>query len=91
MKDMWGKTAYVGVTFVHPLRQSSSIWMNRYEIVSIDEEAETIKARQINPKNSLTYKVWDGSTYRDMTVEERAKVQSKTVTITTFSNRSTIL
>ena len=95
MKDMWGKTAYVGVQFVHPLRRGSSLWMNKYIIVSITEDTETYKgtitARQVSPKDSWAYKVWDGSTYRDMTDEERAKVNSKTVTIYTFSDRSTIL
>ena len=100
MKDMWGKEAKVGDTFVHPGRQCSSIWMNKYVIVSIDEgtapyrygQGPKIKARKCKALNRLhLYKKWDGDTYRDMTEAEIAKENAKTVTITTFSDRSTIL
>lgn len=94
MKDMWGKEAKVGDVFVHPLRRSSSVWTNKYEVVSIEEAAGRqpgkVKARRLN-RASWIYKKWDGNTLRDMTPAERAKVDAKTVTITTFSHRSTIL
>lgn len=96
MKDMWEKEAKVGDVFVHPLRRSSSLWMNKYEIVSIGIAAKVVKARQLN-RCAWSYKVWeyDAATgkgfHRDMTEAERAKVDAKTVTISTFSNRSTIL
>jgi hypothetical protein len=99
MNDMWGKTAYVGVTFVHPLRRGSSVWTNKYVVVSIEEavgrQPGTVKARCLN-RDSWAYKVWDDEGtgkwhHRDMTPEERAKVDAKTVTISTFSHRSTIL
>ena len=93
MKDMWDKEAKVGDIFVHPLRRSSSVWVNKYEIVSIG--VNFVKARRLN-KDSWVYRVWvyipdSESHYRDMTEAERAKVDSKTVKITTFSSRSTIL
>jgi hypothetical protein len=93
MKDMWGKEAKMGDIFVHPRRVSSSLWMNKYEIVSVDKDF--VKAKCLN-KNSYAYKVFvynpDGvSYYRDMTEAERAKVDTKIVKITTFSARSTIL
>lgn len=93
MKDMWGKEAKVGDIFVHPRRVSSSLWMNKYEIVSIG--VNFVKARCLN-KDSWVYRVWvyipgGGSHYRDMTEAERAKIDARTVTITTFSHRSTIL
>lgn len=93
MKDMWGKEANIGDIFVHPLRRSSSLWMNKYELVSIGEDF--VKARRLN-KDSWAYKVWvyvpmGVTNHRDMTEAERAKVDAKTVKITTFSYRSTIL
>lgn len=94
MKDMWDKEANVGDIFIHPLRRCSSMWMNKYEIVSIGEDF--VKARILN-RNSMDYKVWvykptrGDSYFRDMTEAERAKVDAKTVKITTFSYRSTIL
>jgi hypothetical protein len=99
MNDMWGKEAKVGDVFVHPLRRSSSVWTNKYEIVSIEEavgrQPGKVKARCLN-KDSWAYKVWEyipggNSHHRDMTEAERAKVDAKTVTISTFSRRSTIL
>lgn len=99
MNDMWGKEAKVGDVFVHPLRRSSSVWTNKYEVVSIEEAAGRrpgkVKARCLN-RDSWAYKVWDDEGtgkwhHRDMTEEERTKVDAKTVTILTFSERSTIL
>lgn len=90
MKDMWGKEAKVGDVFVHPLRRSSSLWMNKYEIVSIGIVSKIVTARCLN-RDSWVYKKWDGNNLRDLTAEERAKVDAKTVTISTFSSRSTIL
>ena len=93
MKDMWGKTAYVGVQFVHPLRQGSSVWIQKYMVVEVLEKA--VRASRIDrPKSD--YEVWvyepgKRSEYVAMTNEERAKVDAKTVMITTFSNRSTII
>jgi hypothetical protein len=97
MKDMWDKEAKVGDIFVHPLRAGSSLWVHKYEIVSIDESAEIIRAKKI--KDEREYKVFvyksdpgrSTGYYRNMTDAERAKVDAKTVVIRTFSDRSTIL
>lgn len=93
MKDMWNKEAKVGDIFVHPLRTGSSLWMNKYEIVSFNEDV--VKAHKLG-RRPYEYKVFvyvpNGTSYsRDMTEAERAKVNAKTVTISTFSRRSTIL
>ena len=93
MKDMWGKEAKVGDIFIHPLRQSSSVWVNKYEIASIG--VNFVKARKLcrrpHEYKVLEYIPGGKSHYRDMTDAERAKIDAKTVTISTFSNRSTIL
>ena len=93
MKDMWDKEAKVGDIFVHPGRGGSSLWMNKYKIISISENF--VKAHRLG-RRPHAYKVFvyvpgGQSHYRDMTEAERAKVDAKTMKITTFSDRSTIL
>jgi hypothetical protein len=61
-----------------------------YKAVSID--GNKIKCLILTPRNNhWDYRKWDGSNYRDMTLEERQKVDSRTVTISTFGSSSVIL
>lgn len=89
MKDMFGKELKVGDRFVHPGRSSSSCWNNVYQAVEIT--GDKVKCLTLTPKDGWDYKKWDGSELRDMTDEERFKVDSKTVTIRSFGTNSVIL
>ena len=90
LKDMFDKSLNVGDRFVHPGRASSSCWNNVYKAVEIN--GNKIKCLTLTPRNGYwQYKKWDGSNYRDMTPEERKKVDMRTVTISTFGSNSVIL
>lgn len=95
IKDFIGQDVVVGDYFAYPLIVGRSASMAIYQLMDVDEKG--VKARKLNESygfnGSWKYKKWDGNgnEHRDMTEEERAKVDAKTSRLSMFHERAILL
>jgi len=97
MKDFINQDVQVGEYFAYPLTVGRSASMALYRLVSVLEDGVRVKACKVESTHtymdSYKYKTYKKNgngdyEYRDMTQEERDKVDNKTSTLNEFSRRA---